>query len=188
LIRDRKLSPVELMQSCLARIERWNPVLRAYITVCAESAMAEAHLAERDIAAGRWRGPLHGLPFGVKDQLNSKGIKTTLGSRIMADHVPDHDAAVIEKLKPAPSSSARKICTSSARAAPSTLPMANRVIRGISNTIRRVHPAARVLRRRRVFPRDHWVKTPAVRYAARHQPMVLSACVRPSAGSAAGAA
>ncbi len=101
LIRDRKLSPVELMQSCLARIERWNPVLRAYITVCAESALAEARVAERDIAAGRWRGPLHGLPFGVKDQLNTKGIKTTLGSRILADNVPDHDAAVIEKLKAA---------------------------------------------------------------------------------------
>lgn len=101
LIRDRKLSPVELMQSCLARIERWNPVLRACITVCAESAMAEARIAEREIAAGRWRGPLHGLPFGVKDQLNTKGIKTTLGSRILADNVPDHDAAVIEKLKAA---------------------------------------------------------------------------------------
>lgn len=101
LIRDRKLSPVELMQSCLARIERWNPVLRAYITVCAESAMAEARLAEREIVAGRWRGPLHGLPFGVKDQLNTKAIKTTLGSRILADNVPDHDAAVIEKLKAA---------------------------------------------------------------------------------------
>jgi aspartyl-tRNA(Asn)/glutamyl-tRNA(Gln) amidotransferase subunit A len=101
LIRDRKLSPVELMQACLARIERWNPVLRAYITVCAESAMTEARVAEREIAAGRWRGPLHGLPFGVKDQLNTKGIKTTLGSRILADNVPDHDAAVIEKLKAA---------------------------------------------------------------------------------------
>lgn len=101
LIRDRKLSPVELMQSCLARIERWNPVLRAYITVCAESAMAEARVAEREIAAGRWRGPLHGLPFGVKDQLNARGIRTTLGSRMLGNNVPDHDAAVIEKLKAA---------------------------------------------------------------------------------------
>ncbi len=101
LIRDGKLSPVELMQACLARIERWNPVLRAYITVCAESAMAEARTAEREIVAGHWRGLLHGLPFGVKDQLNTKGIKTTLGSRILADNVPDHDAAVIEKLKAA---------------------------------------------------------------------------------------
>jgi aspartyl-tRNA(Asn)/glutamyl-tRNA(Gln) amidotransferase subunit A len=101
LIRDRKLSPVELMQACLARIERWNPVLRAYITVCADSALAEARAAEQEIIAGRWRGPLHGLPFGVKDQLNTKDIRTTLGSRMLGDNVPDHDAAVIEKLKAA---------------------------------------------------------------------------------------
>lgn len=101
LIRERKLSPVELMQSCLARIERWNPVLRAYITVCADAALAAARDAEREIAAGHWRGPLHGLPFGVKDQLNTRGIKTTLGSRILADNVPDHDATVIERLKAA---------------------------------------------------------------------------------------
>ena len=101
LIRERKLSPVELVQSCLARIERWNPVLRAYITVCADAALAAARDAEREIAAGHWRGPLHGLPFGVKDQLNTRGIKTTLGSRILADNVPDHDATVIERLKAA---------------------------------------------------------------------------------------
>ena len=101
LIRERKLSPVELMQSCLARIERWNPVLHAYITVCADAALEAAHDAEREIAAGHWRGPLHGLPFGVKDQLNTRGIKTTLGSRILADNVPDHDATVIERLKAA---------------------------------------------------------------------------------------
>jgi len=101
LIRDRKLSPVELVQAYLARIERWNPVLCAYITVCADAALAEARAAEQEIAAGRWRGPLHGLPFGVKDQLNTKGVKTTLGSRILADNVPDHDATVITRLKAA---------------------------------------------------------------------------------------
>ncbi len=101
LIRERKLSPVELVRTCLARIERWNPVLRAYITVCADSALAEARAAEREIAAGQWRGPLHGLPFGVKDQLNTKGTRTTLGSRVLADNIPDHDATVIEKMKAA---------------------------------------------------------------------------------------
>jgi aspartyl-tRNA(Asn)/glutamyl-tRNA(Gln) amidotransferase subunit A len=101
LIRDRRLSPVELVRACLDRIERWDPVLRAYITVCADAALAEARVAERDIAAGRWRGPLHGLPFGVKDQLNTKGVRTTLGSRILADNVPDHDATVIARLRAA---------------------------------------------------------------------------------------
>jgi aspartyl-tRNA(Asn)/glutamyl-tRNA(Gln) amidotransferase subunit A len=101
LIRERKLSPVELLQASLSRIERWNPVLRAYITVLADSALAKARAAESEIVAGRWRGPLHGLPYGVKDQLNTRGVRTTLGSRLLADNVPDHDAAVIERLESA---------------------------------------------------------------------------------------
>ena len=101
LIRDRKLSPVELMQASLARIERWDPMLRAYITVCGDAAMDAARVAEREIAAGRWRGPLHGLPFGVKDQLNTRDVLTTLGSKVLANNVPDHDATVIHRLKAA---------------------------------------------------------------------------------------
>ena len=101
LIRTRKVSPVELVRTSLERIERYDGALRAYITVCADQALDAARTAESDIAAGRYKGPLHGLPFGVKDQLYTRGIKTTLGSRILADHVPDHDAAVIEKLREA---------------------------------------------------------------------------------------
>lgn len=101
LVRDRKLSPVELVRACLERIGRYDGILRAYITVCAEQALEQARQAEREIAAGNYRGPLHGLPFGVKDQFCTRGIRTTLGSRITADYVPDHDAAVIEKLRAA---------------------------------------------------------------------------------------
>ena len=101
LIRDRKLSPVELVKLCLARIERYDPVLRAYITVCSEAALDAARQAEIEIGRGNYRGPLHGLPFGVKDQLCTRGVKTTLGSRIYADHVPDYDATVITRLRDA---------------------------------------------------------------------------------------
>ena len=101
LIHNKSLSPVELVKVCLARIERFNPLLRAYITVCADSALAEARKAEGEIIAGRSRGPLHGLPFGVKDQLFTAGIRTTLGAKVMAEHVPDHDATVIARLKAA---------------------------------------------------------------------------------------
>jgi len=101
LIRQRKLSPVDLVRACIARIERYDPVLRAYITLCAESAMAEARRAEQDVMAGNYRGPLHGIPFGVKDQLCTRGIRTTLGSKIKADYVPDTDATVITRLKTA---------------------------------------------------------------------------------------
>ena len=101
LVRQRAISPVDLVQACLARIERYDPVLRAYITVCAEQALAEARQAEGEIAAGTYRGPLHGIPFGVKDQLCTRGIRTTVGSRIKADYVPDFDATVIARLKAA---------------------------------------------------------------------------------------
>jgi aspartyl-tRNA(Asn)/glutamyl-tRNA(Gln) amidotransferase subunit A len=101
LIRDRRLSPVELMRAYLQRIERYDSVLRACITVLAESAMAQAREAEREIQQGDWRGPLHGLPFGVKDQLCTRGVLTTAGSRILADYVPDTDATVITRLRTA---------------------------------------------------------------------------------------
>ena len=101
LLRARKLSPVELTRAYLGRIERYDGVLRAYITVLADQALEKAKQAEREIGAGSYRGPLHGIPFGVKDQLCTKGIRTTLGARITADYVPDHDAAVIERLQAA---------------------------------------------------------------------------------------
>lgn len=99
LIRSRSVSPRELVAAYLERIERYDSVLRAYITVCGEQALTQAAQAERDIAAGNYRGPLHGIPFGVKDQLCTRRIRTTVGSKIMADHVPDYDATVVERLQ-----------------------------------------------------------------------------------------
>lgn len=101
LIGRRALSPVELVSACLDRIRRYDPVLRAYITVCEENALQEARAAEREIAAGRRRGPLHGLAFGVKDQICTRGIRTTLGSRITSAHVVDRDASVVARMKAA---------------------------------------------------------------------------------------
>lgn len=101
LIRSGKLSPVELVQACLDRIARYDGVLRAYITVCADEALAQAREAEREIAAGRYCGPLHGLPFGAKDQLCTQGVRTTLGSRVETGRVVDRDAGAIERLKAA---------------------------------------------------------------------------------------
>jgi len=99
MIRSRKLSPVDLVQSYLDRIGSYDDVLRAYITVCAEPALAAARNAEREIGAGNWRGPLHGIPYGVKDQICTRGVRTTLGSKINADYVPDFDATVVAKLE-----------------------------------------------------------------------------------------
>ena len=98
LIQTRQISPVELVRVYLSRIEQYDSVLRAYITVLADRALDQARLAEAEIGKGHYRGLLHGIPYGVKDQLFTRGIRTTLGSRILRDFVPDHDATVIERL------------------------------------------------------------------------------------------
>jgi aspartyl-tRNA(Asn)/glutamyl-tRNA(Gln) amidotransferase subunit A len=100
-LRAGKLSPVELTRACLAQIEALNPVLNAFITVMAESALAEAHRAESEIAGGRWRGPLHGIPVALKDAIDTAGVRTTAASALFAQRVPERDAAVVERLKAA---------------------------------------------------------------------------------------
>ncbi|HET7344004.1 MAG TPA: amidase [Methylomirabilota bacterium] len=98
LVRDQRVSPVELTRGYLERIERLDGRLRAYITVCAEAALAAAQQAEDDVARGVPLGPLHGVPYAVKDQFATKGVPTTAGSKILADNVPDEDATVVARL------------------------------------------------------------------------------------------
>lgn len=95
------LSPVELTQTCLERIARLNPHINGFVTVLADSALAEARQAEREIHAGKYRGPLHGVPIAHKDLYYTRGVRTTAGSRVLADFVPDHDATVVAKLRAA---------------------------------------------------------------------------------------
>ncbi|RPI10180.1 MAG: amidase, partial [Zetaproteobacteria bacterium] len=97
-IRRRALSPVELTRAYLDRIEARNPEVRCYLTVLAEQALAAASAAERDIASGHHRGPLHGIPVALKDLVMTRGIRTTCGSRILKDWVPDSDATVVVRL------------------------------------------------------------------------------------------
>ncbi len=99
LIRRREVSPVEVTQTSLDRIQELNPKLNAFITVTAEGALQSARRAERAIALGRYRGPLHGIPFAVKDVLWTKGIRTTNGSRLFADFVPSEDATLVSRMK-----------------------------------------------------------------------------------------
>ncbi|HEU5257126.1 MAG TPA: amidase family protein, partial [Vicinamibacterales bacterium] len=101
LLRSRKVSPVELTNACLARIERLNPALNAFITVTAEQALVDARAAEAEIARGRRRGPLHGIPIALKDLFDTAGVKTTAGSAVFADRVPSQDAEVVRRLKQA---------------------------------------------------------------------------------------
>jgi amidase len=98
LIRTRQISPVELARPMLARIEAVDPKLHSYTTVTPELALAQAKQAEAEIMAGRYRGPLHGVPIGLKDLCFTKGVKTTGGMAIYADHVPDEDGTVPARL------------------------------------------------------------------------------------------
>ncbi|HEV2289440.1 MAG TPA: amidase [Candidatus Acidoferrales bacterium] len=97
LLRRKKLSPVELTEAALERIAALNPRLNAFITVTAERARKEARAAEREIARGRHRGPLHGIPITLKDNIWTAGVRTTAGSKILQDFVPRVDAEVAKK-------------------------------------------------------------------------------------------
>lgn len=101
LVRSRKVSPVELTRACLSRIEALNPKLSAFATVTADLALEQARQAEREIAAGRDRGPLHGIPYGAKDLVATKGIRTTWGAKPYENQVFDRDAAIIRRLRDA---------------------------------------------------------------------------------------
>jgi aspartyl-tRNA(Asn)/glutamyl-tRNA(Gln) amidotransferase subunit A len=98
LIQRRELSPVKLVETLLARVDAHDPQVNAFITLCGDRALDEAHQAEREIAAGGYRGPLHGIPFALKDVIETAGIPTTAHSRVLKDYVPQRDATVVTKL------------------------------------------------------------------------------------------
>jgi aspartyl-tRNA(Asn)/glutamyl-tRNA(Gln) amidotransferase subunit A len=100
-IRSQQLSPVELTRACLARIERLNPVLNAFITITADLALEQARQAESEIMSGNYRGPLHGIPIGLKDLFDTAGVRTTAASNQYRDRIPTEDAEVVRRLKQA---------------------------------------------------------------------------------------
>jgi aspartyl-tRNA(Asn)/glutamyl-tRNA(Gln) amidotransferase subunit A len=100
-LRERRLSPVEVVKTLLERIESEDAKLNAFITVLPERALEEAARAEAEILAGECRGSLHGVPVGVKDLICTEGVRTTMGSAFFEDYVPDHSATVVSKLEEA---------------------------------------------------------------------------------------
>jgi aspartyl-tRNA(Asn)/glutamyl-tRNA(Gln) amidotransferase subunit A len=100
-IRTRRLSPVELIDAVLDAAERTQPTLNAFVTICAEMAQAEARAAEQAAMRGDPLGPLHGVPFSVKDLTWTRGVRTTMGSSLFADFVPDEDAVPVARLRAA---------------------------------------------------------------------------------------
>jgi amidase len=101
LFRARRVSPLEVMQAVLARIDRLNPALNAYVTLAREPALRAARAATASLGRGARLGPLHGVPVSIKDLTPTKGLRTTWGSKIYADHIPDADALIVERLRAA---------------------------------------------------------------------------------------
>ncbi len=100
-IRERALSPVELAESYLSRIQRLNPSINAFISVTADRALADAHRAADEIAGGGYRGPLHGIPLALKDLFDTAGIRTSGGAKFLSDRVPERDSTAARRLREA---------------------------------------------------------------------------------------
>lgn len=98
LLRAKKVSSVELVEESLRRIAELDPNINAFLTVTGESACEAARLADHELARGYDRGPLHGIPIALKDLFCTRGVRTTAGSKLFADYIPDHDATVVERL------------------------------------------------------------------------------------------
>lgn len=101
LISSKAISPVDLIEYTFQQIHKLNPTLNAFITVLEDSARKEAKEAESLIIQGKYKGPLHGIPVSLKDLIFVKGVRSTSGSKILADYVPDHDSTVVKKLRAA---------------------------------------------------------------------------------------
>ena len=98
-LRKGEISPLELTRACLDRIEKLNPALNAFITVTADTALAEASQAEAEIRSGEWRGPLHGIPIALKDLMDTAGVRTTSASALHENRIPSADAEVVRRLR-----------------------------------------------------------------------------------------
>jgi aspartyl-tRNA(Asn)/glutamyl-tRNA(Gln) amidotransferase subunit A len=98
LLHTRAISAVELLQHCLQRIAQVDPLIQACITVMADAALAQARTADAALAAGQVSGVLHGIPLGIKDLIATRGVRTTAGSQVLADWIPDEDATVVTRL------------------------------------------------------------------------------------------
>ena len=100
-IKAREVSPVELTEAALAQADRLQPILNSFITILHEQARSQAKEQESALMRGEYRGPLHGIPIGIKDNITTAGIRSTVGSKILADYIPEEDALTVSRCKEA---------------------------------------------------------------------------------------
>src|SRR5213592_4065956 len=101
LIKTRQLSAVDVVRAYLTRIEALHPKVNAFITIAGDEAIARARQVDKEIAAGKYRGPLHGLPYAPKDILATRGIRTTNGSKVTSDWIPAYESTITSRLNKA---------------------------------------------------------------------------------------
>src|SRR6185503_10633802 len=99
LLRSKATTSVDLTQACLKRIEQYNRTINAFITVTSEYALATAREMDAEARRGKWRGPLHGIPIALKDNIDTAGVRTTGASELFKDRIPAEDAEVARRLK-----------------------------------------------------------------------------------------
>jgi aspartyl-tRNA(Asn)/glutamyl-tRNA(Gln) amidotransferase subunit A len=100
-IRDRKMKPTDLVHYYLEAIDKYNPQINSFITILKEQSLQEAEKAENELKNGIYRGPLHGIPFAVKDIIAVKNVRLTAGSKILSDHISKSDSTIIKRMKKA---------------------------------------------------------------------------------------
>ncbi len=171
-LRQGETTSVALTQATLARIKQTEPTVQAYATVPADLALAAAQRADREIAAGRDRGPLHGIPIGVKDNCYTEGILTEVGSKVLEGFVPDFDSTVVQKLYAAGAVLIGKTAATNSLAAAANH---RRAAPGISTDSLAAAASAPGWRWRRTRPSGPSAAIPADQSASRRLSTILSA-------------
>jgi Asp-tRNA(Asn)/Glu-tRNA(Gln) amidotransferase A subunit family amidase len=183
LIERKELSPIELIESRIDRITRLDGSLNSFICVLAEQALAEARAAEAEITSGHYRGPLHGIPIGLKDLYETAGVATTGHSKVMQDHVPRADAFSVARLRDAGAIVLGKLATHELRLAArhSICHGRRRATHGRPTGLRVAHRAALALRWRQVSCLVAPAVTPGARSGTPPRFAVSRASSRPTA-------
>ena len=174
LLRKREITSVEVTRAVLDRIHKLNPTLRAYLTILDDSALGQAEAADKEIAAGKWRGPLHGVPVAVKDLCWTKGVPTTCASKVLRDWRPDSNATVVDRFEAAGAVLLGKLHMTEFAMAWYHPEIPGRKIHGIPRCGPARRRAARAPRPQRVSAMRRSVPTREARFAFRRRPTASS--------------
>ena len=183
-IRTGELSPVTLTETYLERIDSLNDSLHAFVEVTADDALRAAKTAETEIAAGNYRGPMHGIGFALKDNYDTQDVRTTACSKLFIDRVPEKDSTVSARFKAAGAVLLGKLTMSELAMVGALGSAKRRATLGIKRTRQDGPAVVQVLLSRQACARRLWVPTVVAPFDFRRLPIRLSVCYRHTAASA----